>query len=171
LILPTNEEGIVEVEQHRIWLTELQQLENPTFMPTPSSTAGSGVLRDDVVTPTKLDALMGRGRVIEGNPGNGLLQRIVASHFGPYQNTSTSRIEKAMVFTAVYVIMKDSGSRFLKKEDEDWIEVAEVAAKQNISHTFRNYKAREASSQLHSTGTADDSEQESLSTEPSRCFF
>jgi hypothetical protein len=161
LMLPINEEGVVEVERYRNWLAELQQSENTTFPRTASTRTG---VSRDLVMPTDKDVLLGRGRLIEGNPGN-----LVASYFGEYQKAS--RFEKADVLDDAYDRIKESGSRFLKMEDGDWIEAEGAVARAKIAHAFRNYKARgPPSSQLHSTGTVVVTAQ-SLSAQAFRCFF
>jgi hypothetical protein len=167
LILPINEEGAVEVDQHRKWLADHQTTEN---QPTPLTASTRSGVCGDLFMPTDKDVLLGRGKMVDGNAGNVLLKRIVASNYGRFQ--SSSRFEKTIVTHTVYLRMKKSGSRFLKKTDGNWIVVEEAVAREKISHAFRNYKARgPSSSQPRTTGTVADSSIQSLPAKSPGCFF
>jgi hypothetical protein len=175
LILPIDEEGGVEVVRHTKWFAEHQKSEQAQAVTRNNSTAscsqGDEVGGDNLVLPNEKDILLGRGLLIEGHTGNLVFKRIIENNYARYQ--MASRFERTIVAHALYLRMKESGFRFLKKTGGDWIEVDEVVARSKIAHAFRNYRARRpSSSQLNTiaTGTAAHSAL-SLDSNFPRCFF
>lgn len=139
-ILPIDEDtGKVEVEDFRSWLLSLQEYEkdeDDMELDAPSTVVSQEIIE----IPAENDVLLGRGKIVEESTGNLLLKKIIGKNSVRYENAS--RFEKMAVSQAVYLRMKQSGSRFLKREGTYWVEVDESVAREKIAHGFRNYKAR-----------------------------
>jgi hypothetical protein len=137
LILPINQEGVVEIQQYRKWLSE-HEMESE---PHPAVARATIPIIDAAIRPSTKDVLTGRGSMIDGHWGNRMFKKIIAWQSERYQNAS--RFEKTDICIAVFLRMKESGTRFLKKDsDGDWIEADDTVAKKKISHSFRNYNTR-----------------------------
>lgn len=135
-ILPIDDFGTVEVESFLRWLDSVEQRSGQQLSPDRMSYESSSwaVLN----TPGENDVLLGRGRIIEGSRGNLRLKRVVEMNIAHYQ--SASRFERTSVAHAVYLRFKQDGAKFLRKENERWVEVDEQTARDKIAHTFRNHR-------------------------------
>ncbi len=136
-ILPIDHDGRVEVDDFRKWLASLQASDNVSSV---TIDAMHGESLGVVVYPDEKDVLLGRGKRVEGSAGNLLLKRIIEKNSDRYEKAS--RFEKISVAQAVFLRMKQGGSRFLKKDGSNWIEVVDSVARDKIGHAFRNQKAR-----------------------------
>lgn len=135
LILPVDDSGTVETASFLKWCQcHHKAMKEPLSERTLSQPSSLTVFD----TPGENDILLGRGRLIEGSPGNIRLKRIIASNIAKYERAS--RFERTSVAHAVYLRLKQSGSKFLRKEGGRWFEVDEQTSRDKISHTFRNLR-------------------------------
>jgi hypothetical protein len=105
---------------------EAEPQEKPEQGTAASRTASTivGAYTGLVVLPNEKDVLL-RDVVREKRQAIYCLKRIIKSNLGGYQKASTS--EKTIASRNVHRRMKESGSRFLKpNENGGWIEVEEV---------------------------------------------
>jgi hypothetical protein len=130
VVLPIQEDGTISVENHTRWLAIRSKQETETTV----------VSR--IVVPGPFDVLMGRGKTIEGNPGNLRLHHLIETN-GP-RYAEASKFEKTVVAETLLGLIKDMGGRFLKKGETGWVVIQDEVARDKVSHAFRNHRTRTA---------------------------
>lgn len=110
-----------------------------------------------VASPGPMDVILGRGQRGYKSPGNVLLRRLLQENYEEYN--ACSRAQKPVISQRIYRRMKEEGCRFLAPHEngenekaiaktsvdrsycpEAWAEVDEKAARDRISHGFRNMR-------------------------------
>ena len=133
--IPVLDDGSLNLESHRAWLTKLKIDEGSSPIPVAKPV--------EVEPPGPWDVIMGRGLRGRKSPGNQLLKLLLEERRDEYD--SSSRVQKAAIVKEIYTIMHRKGCRFLAptsvdKADFNWIEVTEEAARDRIGHGFRNLR-------------------------------
>jgi hypothetical protein len=162
--LPVNTNGELSTDFHMAWLKKRREIEesqpipfkpvtpSPMFSgvrstPSPVSLASSQRTGSSPGPPEGFrhvndirvtDILFGRGKTVVEHPGNAWFRDLVDKTMLHYE--SCTRMEKASIAEMIVNMVKDSGGRFLKAEDdgEFWEEVDDHAARKKVAHTFRN---------------------------------
>lgn len=163
--LPVNTNGDLSTDYHMAWLQKRRDIEesqpiplksimSPSLMftgvrssPSPVSLASSQRSGSSPGPSDSLrhindirvsDILFGRGKTVVEHPGNAWFRDLVDKTMLHYE--SCTRMEKASIAEMIVNMVKDSGGRFLKAEDEGefWEEVDDHAARKKVAHTFRN---------------------------------
>lgn len=88
-----------------------------------------------VCGPSRYDVILGRGPRCNSHPGNIRLRKLV-DEAKPIYDESRKR-EKTDIIARVVRAVQQKG-RFLHESDIGWVEVTDKAAKQKVSHTFRD---------------------------------
>lgn len=121
--------------------------------------------------PSRYDVILGRGTRTNVHPGNIRLRKLV-DEAKPIYDRSTKR-EKTEIITRLVLAIQQQG-RFLHESDIGWVEVTDKAAKQKVSHTFRDtgkkWKKKPSTSNLKSAAMEvgkDDKLPESVSSSSS----
>jgi hypothetical protein len=105
------------------------------------STDGSISVHSNVSDPTECDVILGRGKVIQNHAGNIQLRKLIDSNRPSYECAKLS--EKTSIADQLVRHIKSLSGRFLKKGGDDgWIEVADVIAREKISHAFRDHRRK-----------------------------
>jgi hypothetical protein len=89
----------------------------------------------------KYDILCGRDKITHSHVGNKRFRNIVMMHREDYQ-TATSREAKSKITFAVVAMIRQSGGRFLKQDEESgaWKNVGDEYARDKVSHALRSAK-------------------------------
>jgi hypothetical protein len=90
-----------------------------------------------IYDPLPNDVLFGRGKPIQGRPGNVRFREMLYKHMDKYEQSEKGA--KCKKVSAYFVrILKEEGGRFLKEvEDGGWVEVDEATAQAKVSHVIR----------------------------------
>jgi len=91
-----------------------------------------------IVLPSTYDVLLGRGKPIQKHPGNLRYHQVVGSYQGAYEEMH--KLAKTDLSKTIVEQFKDAGHRFLKQEEYGWVEVDDEAARNKVSHAFRNHR-------------------------------
>jgi hypothetical protein len=133
-ILPFDEQGLVNWDIHRKSIAERKAVEKARKMNAGDTTISS---------PNKFDVLLGRGRPFQEFPGNIRLAVIIDMHRNEHQSAN-KRGEKTEVCDNIVDIVKDSGARFLKRNENEngWVKVGPIVARDKVGHGFRTKTRR-----------------------------
>ena len=89
------------------------------------------------VAPQAMDVLMGgRGNRNHENSGNTRLRELIQSLQERYN--SASKFDKTVLAQMIVRSIQDKGGRFLKKQEDRWVEVSDDQAREKVAHSFRN---------------------------------
>lgn len=96
---------------------------------------------DNHIVPDKLDILCGRDKESYSHVGNKQFRVIVATNRERYQSC-TSRDEKTRITTEIIKSIRDSGGRFLRKNESSKLyeDVGDEYAHEKVSHALRSAK-------------------------------
>jgi hypothetical protein len=86
--------------------------------------------------PSTFDVVSGRGRTIQERLGNVLLHRLVHLHVPRYNDAP--RTDRRDIAKEIVHGITNNGSRFLKQESGQWVELNEDEAIEKVSHCFRS---------------------------------
>lgn len=128
--LPFGENGDVSIENHKTFWGKRRQLERQG--------SGSG----KVLSPGPFDVLLGRGRLCQEHVGNVRYRQLVVKHKNQYDNAST--VDKTSISFMIINLVKDASGRFLKENDDGWVEVDDKRARDKVSHSFRTLRYTKA---------------------------
>ncbi len=157
--LPVNTSGELSIDFHLAWLQKRRENEesqpipfkpispSPLFSgsrstPSPVSIASPHSPSLECLRQVKdlrvSDILFGRGKTVVEHPGNAWFRDFIDKTMKQYE--SCTRMEKASIAEMIVNMVKDSGGRFLRAEDEGekWEEVDDHTARKKVAHTFRN---------------------------------
>jgi len=151
--LPVNTNGEMSTDFHLAWLQKRREIEESQPIPlrliSISRSTPSPVSQSSVNSPSPdcmrqvndirvSDILFGRGKTVVEHPGNAWFRDLVDKTMMQYE--SCTRMEKASIAEMIVNMVKDSGGRFLRAEDEGdfWEEVDDHTARKKVAHTFRN---------------------------------
>jgi hypothetical protein len=87
------------------------------------------------------DVLFGRGKSFQNHPGNIWCRQLVESKLNRYE--TASKREKTSVANQILRSIKEKSGRFLKFENNRWLEVEDSAARDKISHMFRSRRRKQ----------------------------
>ena len=92
-----------------------------------------------MVTPSKKDVLLGQGRRFRSHMGNIALDKMIEEKQKEYED-ATTRFEKTCIVKGIVLKIKETGSRFLRADDDksEWNVVEDIVAHESISMRFRN---------------------------------
>lgn len=128
-ILPIADDGTILLENHEEWINQRVELEKM------DRSRGNQITY--VYTPGPFDILLGRGKATLKRPGNIRYKFLIEEHAERYEKTP--KAEKTVVAEELLLLLKSSGSRFLKFEKgRGWTEVGDAAARDKISMSFRD---------------------------------
>eukprot|EP00980_Cylindrotheca_fusiformis_P015320 scaffold4282_cov112-Cylindrotheca_fusiformis.AAC.3 len=89
------------------------------------------------LVPSPGDILFGRGRKVRDHPGNARFLQLIDHYMTNYEKAG--RVDKACIAEILVRMIKDTGCRFLKKDQNDaWGEVEDSEARKKVAHAFRN---------------------------------
>ncbi|KAL3931112.1 MAG: hypothetical protein SGBAC_011454 [Bacillariaceae sp.] len=86
--------------------------------------------------PTQFDVLCGQSRTCANHSGNRRFQSVLDSYAAKYE-ASKSKQEKMTLTKEIVGCIGASGGRFLKFKKNEWVEIANVAARDKVSHALR----------------------------------
>ena len=130
-VIPFDEEGIINLDNHQKWIRARKHLEVHTDIMEQHS-----LLR--TVLPGPRDVLMGRDKIAQCHPGNYLYLRVI-DDFQERYNNAPSKKEKGMMAVEIMNMIKESGGRFLKMDDQfGWVEAEDSLSKDKITTAFRS---------------------------------
>eukprot|EP00531_Pseudo-nitzschia_arenysensis_P014734 CAMPEP_0116133104 /NCGR_PEP_ID=MMETSP0329-20121206/9923_1 /TAXON_ID=697910 /ORGANISM="Pseudo-nitzschia arenysensis, Strain B593" /LENGTH=625 /DNA_ID=CAMNT_0003627703 /DNA_START=229 /DNA_END=2106 /DNA_ORIENTATION=+ len=96
--------------------------------------------KETQLTNDRDDIKLGRGKGLQQHPGNKWLKNFISIE---YENYNTLDRNKQTKFaTAIVAKIKSTGRRFLKKSGNDWIEIKDTKARENVASRFRNERKR-----------------------------
>ncbi|CAB9507649.1 Transfer protein [Seminavis robusta] len=98
----------------------------------------------DTIVPGRFDVLFGRGNT-RNHTGNVRAAHIADMFRDKYE--SVGKFEKTAIAERIVTIIQESQGRFLKWEDDVWVEVDQQAARNKISHFYRNTRNKGGPSQ------------------------
>ncbi|CAB9521746.1 Transfer protein [Seminavis robusta] len=90
----------------------------------------------DIIIPRRFDVLFGRGLHTRNHTGNLRAAHIADMFRDKYE--AAGKYEKTAIAERIVTIIRESHGRFLKWEDDAWERVDQEAARNKISHFFRN---------------------------------
>jgi hypothetical protein len=143
-ILPFDEQGLVNWDIHRKSIAERKAAEKERKKNAGDTTISS---------PNKFDVLLGRGRPFQEFPGNIRLAVIIDMYRNEHQSAKWG--EKTEVCDNIVDIVKNSGARFLKRNENEngWVEVGPLVARAKASHGFRTKTRRNTQEPEETTAT------------------
>ena len=103
--------------------------------------------KQPTILPHRFDVLFGKGNSISGHTGNLRAAHLVSMWQSRYDD-STSRHEKTEIAKTIVQIIHESNGRFLRWDRHGWVEVDNVAAREKISHFFRNQRIKAAKNKM-----------------------
>jgi hypothetical protein len=125
-VLPMLPNGYFPLENHQDWLKKRQNLE---------SVSDNGELR--VVVPGPFDILFGREKIAQQHPGNLRYLHIIEKFQASYAQAPT-KVEKTLVVTETFFMIKATGAQFLKLDCASWVAVDELVARDKVANAFRS---------------------------------
>lgn len=98
-----------------------------------------GATNDDATGngPTEFDILCGQSRVCANHMGNKRFQAVLDMYAPKYQAATTKQEKMMLTKEIVACIKEDTGGRFMKRKDGEWVEITDVAARDKVSHALR----------------------------------
>lgn len=146
-ILPN---GILSVEWHKEWINVCRTQEE------------SESSKDGMILPRRFDVLFGRGKYTREHTGNLRALHLVEMHRAEYERAG--KFEKTEIAERIIQIIHESLGRFLKWENEGWVEVDDTVARAKVAHFFRHLRSKTSSKDDTSTEVSTSrSEQSSVS--------
>ncbi len=128
------QDGQVNLDWHHKWLNIVRAREEHRSGPT-----------DDIIIPLRFDVLFGRGKNTREHTGN--LRALHLCEMVRPQYEAASKFEKTAIAERIVHAIRDSHGRFLKWEEDGWVEVDTETAREKISHFFRHYRTKQTSFQ------------------------
>jgi hypothetical protein len=95
--------------------------------------------------PSSNDILLGSGFAYQNFPGNQYFITVIELHEGSYNDAGSDQMKKTAISKQVLKMLQQSGVRFLQRavnEEDGWVQVDDQAARQKVSHAFRNLRRR-----------------------------
>ena len=86
--------------------------------------------------PSQFDVLCGQSRTCANHSGNKRFQAVLDSYATKYE-ASKSKQEKMTLTKEIVSCITSSGGRFLKFKGNKWVEIADVTARDKVSHALR----------------------------------
>lgn len=130
---PVDANGNVVKEQHLRWLELRKALEyQRTYSPC------SEVLSYEMISPDRVDVMLGRGRAYYEHSGNVRLRTIIEKCSPEYEKANRS--EKLKISEKVVSKIKKSGGRFLAESGGRWNVVPDKVARKKVAHAFRSLR-------------------------------
>ncbi|CAB9531224.1 Transfer protein [Seminavis robusta] len=108
----------------------------------------------DNIVPRRFDVLFGRGNT-KNHTGNVRAGHISDMFREKYE--SAGKYEKTAIAERIVTIIQESHGRFLKWEDDVWVEVDQQAARNKISHFYRNTHKKGCPSKSKASSSSDGS--------------
>lgn len=130
------ESGSNSLKWHREWLQIRKEQE---------ASATKGAADAKIVFPHRFDVLFGRGKAPREHTGNLRAVHLV-NMWHPQYDAAINRFQKTEISERIVKIIHDSGGRFLKWEESEWVEAEDDAAREKISHFFRHQRRRPTNS-------------------------
>ena len=124
-VLPVTPTGELKLESHLEWLEKRREMESKH----------DSVER--ILVPGPYDVLVGRGRFIQDHSGNLRYRNYIEDYMERYEQAK-KRIEKTDLTSEIVRLVKESSGRFLRQDGCGWVEVDDDAARDKVSHSFRN---------------------------------
>jgi hypothetical protein len=126
-VLPVTYGGGLKVSNHLKWVSRRQRKDSDLFL--------KGFFHG-IDMPRRDDILLGRGKTVQGHPGNLYMRNLVESHLDISKKAFMG--EKNILAPQVVAVMKRCRCRFLKKnKDGWWMEVPDSEAIVRVLRTFR----------------------------------
>lgn len=168
-LLPVSKTGEVSVNQHLKFLEERRHAESleeymeggddifDAFVDTEDVNTVAGMEADamaslqtkeptrsdtssEVVLPSTVDVISGRGKGLQDHEGN-LRYRAIVERYRHTYETTTEKGGKGKIIIAVVQEINASGGRFLKQDSKGrWIVLDDEQTEDKVSHSFRNQK-------------------------------
>jgi len=88
-----------------------------------------------IIVPAQADVLFGRGKPFREHIGNMRLHDLLDEKVPAYERALLK--EKTAMIAEIVKIIRLEGGRFLKQENNAWINVDDKQAKEKVSHGFR----------------------------------
>ncbi|CAB9517664.1 Transfer protein [Seminavis robusta] len=112
-------------ENHLQWIQSQRTLEEK-----------GNIITADTIIPRRFDVLFGRGRHTRNHTGNARAAHISEMFRDKYE--AAGKFEKTAIAERIVTMIRESQGRFLKWEDDAWVAVDQQAARNKISHFYRN---------------------------------
>ena len=143
---PLQENGELSLAYHREWLQirKSQEAENRST-------------KDDITVPRRFDVLFGRGKNTREHSGNLRATHLVDMHMEKYE--AANKFQKTEIAERIVSIIYESYGRFLKWENDCWVEVDHNAAREKISHFFRHARSKQKATITNNDGSHSDAAQ------------
>jgi hypothetical protein len=126
--LPINDEQTLELGWRRQWLESQRKRE-------------SNISVQNCLVPRRFDVLFGRGSHTRVHTGNLRALHLVEMQCEEYEEASKN--EKTAIAARIVTKILESYGRFLKWEEEGWVEVDFDTARNKVSHFFRRRRLQE----------------------------
>ena len=125
--IPRDLQKLSDTESHLAWIKRLrvQELSGET-----STNA--------VLVPRRFDVLFGKGKNVSQHTGNLRAAHIASMNRKAYEEAG--KFGKTLVAEKIVKLIKESYGRFLKLEEDGWVEVDGDTARDKISHFFRRMR-------------------------------
>ena len=94
-----------------------------------------------IIFPHRFDVLFGKDKRAKLHTGNLRALHLVSMWQSKYE-AAGNRYEKTEIAEKIVGIIHESNGRFLKRDGSGWVEVDDVAAREKISHFFRNQRPK-----------------------------
>eukprot|EP00536_Pseudo-nitzschia_multiseries_P016961 jgi/Psemu1/223251/e_gw1.1312.10.1 len=132
--------GQTKNHNHIKWL-ERQRIRNEA-----ESTAKNQAF-NIIECPAHNDVLCGRGWPKMSHPGNARFRALIMTRLEEYNDAQSNRVKTTITWSIV-CYLKETGSRFLKKEKRGWwVELSDEAAREKVSTSFRDARKARAKSE------------------------
>eukprot|EP00934_Nitzschia_sp_Nitz4_P005869 Nitzschia sp. Nitz4//scaffold28_size193895//21364//22833//NITZ4_001625-RA/size193895-augustus-gene-0.289-mRNA-1//1//CDS//3329545862//5859//frame0 len=92
--------------------------------------------KEQIMCPTSLDILIGRGKPYQEYPGNLRLASLIAEFVGEYAH-SDDKSDKTVLSLTIVQRAKALGSRFLQRTSMGWVEVDDSVAREKVVNALR----------------------------------
>lgn len=135
-ILP---DGKLNLTYHKEWLQVRRAQE----------TQGCDASMGEVLLPRRFDVLFGRGKSSREHTGNFRAMHLVEMHRHDYEKAG--KLEKTEIAERIVGMIQESYGRFLKWEANGWVEVDHAAAREKVSHFFRQLRCTPSQPRTTST--------------------
>ncbi|KAL3919590.1 MAG: hypothetical protein SGILL_003680 [Bacillariaceae sp.] len=133
--------GGLPPEWHASWLAGCRKNEERTMVAKTTTGQEEAALPQEVILPSKLDVLFGRGKSTREHHGNMRCLQLVEERLPEYE--SSSKYAKTNMAERVVSDIIASGGRFLKRDRKlGWQIVDSDSARDKVSHYFRAVRAK-----------------------------
>lgn len=145
---PMQLDGTWSTEWHLEWISMQQQFEaSQAAANIPEPAASSSVeapphrpLESRITVPSRFDVLFGKSKKERESTGNLRALHLVDLNQDKYE--AANKFEKTEVAEKLVNIIHESGGRFLRKDATGWVEVDHEAAREKVSHFFRQNRVK-----------------------------